>query len=193
VCKRSRYKRKKSEYDDDTGGKRGKSKGRKRKKAPVVDDSDNYTKIPALVMWYLPVVDRLKRLFANPKDAKLMTWHNTLPNDGKYRHPTNATQWKKFDVEHKDFSDEPRSVRFALSTDGMNPFGEMRNPHNTWPVILSLYNIPSWLCHKRKYLMLAIVISGPKEPGNDIDTFLEPLMEDMQILWEVGFRMWDEA
>jgi hypothetical protein len=41
--------------------------------------------------------------------------------------------------------------------------------------------------------MLAIVISGPKEPGNDIDTFLEPLMEDMQILWEVGFRMWDEA
>jgi hypothetical protein len=26
-------------------------------------------KIPNLVMWYLPVVDRLRSLFVNPKDA----------------------------------------------------------------------------------------------------------------------------
>jgi len=32
-------------------------------------------KIPALVIWYLPVVDRLRSLFANPEDAKLMSWH----------------------------------------------------------------------------------------------------------------------
>jgi hypothetical protein len=29
-------------------------------------------KVPSLVMWYLSVVDRLRCLFANPKDAKLM-------------------------------------------------------------------------------------------------------------------------
>jgi hypothetical protein len=70
-------------------------------------------------------------------------------------------------------------VRFALSTDGMNPFGEMTNPHSTWSVILSIYNIPSWLCHKRKYLLLTILVSGPKQDDIDIDVFLEPLMEDM--------------
>jgi hypothetical protein len=74
----------------------------------------------------------------------------------------------------------------------MNPFGEMMNPHNTWPVILSLYNIPPWLCHKRKYLMLTILVLGPKAASIDIDLFLEPLMEDMQKLWEERIRVWDE-
>jgi hypothetical protein len=31
-------------------------------------------KIPTLVMWYLPVTDRLRRIFLNPKEAVLMTW-----------------------------------------------------------------------------------------------------------------------
>jgi hypothetical protein len=51
--------------------------------------------------------------------------------------------------------------------------------HSTWPVILAMYNIPTWLRHKRKYLMLSILIRGPKKAGTDIDVFLEPLMEDM--------------
>ena len=37
---------------------------------------DNKTKIPQLVMWYLSVKDRLKRLFSNPRDAELMRWHH---------------------------------------------------------------------------------------------------------------------
>jgi hypothetical protein len=35
------------------------------------------------------------------------------------------------------------------------------------------------LCHKRKYLMLSILIQGPKQVDTDIDVFLKPLMEDM--------------
>jgi hypothetical protein len=42
------------------------------------------------------------------------------------------------------------------------------------------------LCHKRKYLMLSILIQGPKQAGTDIDVFLEPLMEDMTKLWNEG-------
>jgi hypothetical protein len=36
-----------------------------------------------------------------------------------------------------------------------------------------------------------MVISKPKQPDNDIDVFLEPLMEDMKILWEKGVKMMD--
>jgi hypothetical protein len=39
---------------------------------------------------------------------------------------------------------------------------------------------------------LATLISGPKQAGDDIDVFLEPLMEDMQKFWEYGVTMWDE-
>jgi hypothetical protein len=68
----------------------------------------------------------------------------------------------------------------------------MRNPHSTWPVIMCIYNLPQWLCHKRKYLLLTTLISGPKQAGIDIDVFLDPLMEDMQKLWEHGVNVWDE-
>jgi hypothetical protein len=78
------------------------SKGKKRKKAPKKTSKstskekelDYYAlkKIPALVMWYLPIVDRLRCLFANLEDAKLMSWHasNEHQNDGKLRHPADG-------------------------------------------------------------------------------------------------------
>jgi hypothetical protein len=32
-------------------------------------------KIPALVMWYLPVIDHLKHVLSNPRDAELAHQH----------------------------------------------------------------------------------------------------------------------
>src|SRR5436189_5403152 len=45
---------------------------------------------------------------------------------------------------------------------------------------------------KRKYLMLSILIQGLKQPGNDIDVFLEPLLKDIAKLWNDGELVWDE-
>ena len=84
-----------------------------------------------------------------------------------------------------------RNVRFALSTDGMNTFSDLSSSHSTLPVILTFYNLPPYLCLKRRYLLLTMLISGPKQPGNDIYVFLEPLMEDMKMLWEEGVKMMD--
>jgi hypothetical protein len=48
-----------------------------------VDDKNNSDKednkkrnIPALVMWYLPMIDHLKCVFSNPRDAELVCWHS---------------------------------------------------------------------------------------------------------------------
>jgi hypothetical protein len=75
----------------------------------------------------------------------------------------------------------------------MNPIGELSSSHSTWPVILTVYNLPPYLCQKRKYLMLTMLISGPRQPGNDIDVFLEPFMEEMQMLFDVGVQMVDAS
>jgi hypothetical protein len=74
----------------------------------------------------------------------------------------------------------------------MNPFAERSSKHSTWPVILTIYNLSPWLMQKQKYLLLTIHISGPTQPGVDMDIFLEPLMEDMKILWETGNQILDE-
>lgn len=40
--------------------------------------------------------------------------------------------------------------------------------------------------------MMPLLIEGPKQPGNDIDVFLEPLMEDLETLWHDGVKVLDE-
>jgi hypothetical protein len=47
------------------------------------------TKVPAMVMWYFPIIPRLKRLFRNKENAKfLMTWHKSdRKQDHMLRHP----------------------------------------------------------------------------------------------------------
>ena len=138
------------------------------------------------------MIPRLERLFANPASAKLLCWHaDERKKDGKLRHPADASQWREIDNKYIIFAKESRNIRFALSTDGMNPFGNMTTTHSTWPVLLSIYNLPPWLCIKRKYIMLSVLIPGPKQPGNDIDVYLEPLVQDLLKLWETGVEVWD--
>jgi hypothetical protein len=68
----------------------------------------------------------------------------------------------------------------------VNPFGNQSSTHSTWPVVLSLYNLPPWLCKKHKYMMLTILVSGPMQPGDCIDVYFRPLVDDFKILWKPG-------
>ena len=45
-------------------------------------------RVPAKVMWYAAIIPRLKRLFRNKEQAKLMRWHKEdRMKDGKLRAP----------------------------------------------------------------------------------------------------------
>jgi hypothetical protein len=81
VCSVSRYKRSYNDVYVDTMKKKNK------KKIAIcpesVDDKNDSDKednkrrkIPALVMWYLPVIDCLERVFSNSRDAELVCWHS---------------------------------------------------------------------------------------------------------------------
>ena len=42
-------------------------------------------------------------------------------------------------------------------------------------------------------MLMPLLIQGPKEPGNDIDVFLRPLVDELLLLWkDEGVRVWDE-
>ncbi|XP_052138879.1 uncharacterized protein LOC127757419 [Oryza glaberrima] len=67
----------------------------------------------------------------------------------------------------------------------------MSSSHSTWPVLIANFNLPPWLCFTRKYIMLCLLIQGPRQPGNDIDVFLEPVIDELEILWKEGVETWD--
>ena len=67
----------------------------------------------------------------------------------------------------------------------------MSSKHSCWPVILILYNLPPWLCMKRKFMMLSLLISGPRQLGKNIDVYLSPLVDDLKTLWEKWVETYD--
>ena len=149
-------------------------------------------KIPAKVMWYFPILPRFRRLFSIPETAKSLTWHADMrKNDGMLRHPADSPQWIKIDKDFHDFGKEPRNLRLALASDGVNPHGNQSSTHSTWPVILMIYNLSPSFIMKRKYMMLSMLISGPRQPGHDIDIYLAPLIEDLKLMWDSGIEVFD--
>jgi hypothetical protein len=74
----------------------------------------------------------------------------------------------------------------------MNPF-QNSSTDSTWSIVLMILNLPLWLCKKQKYIMMSGLISGPQQPGNDINTYFRPLVEDLKVMWcNDGVREWDE-
>ena len=111
--------------------------------------------------------------------------------DGKLRHPADSQAWKKVDYINPEFKNEPRHIRLGLAADGVNPHRSLSSRHSSWPVFLVMYNLPPWLVMKRKFMMLSLMISGPKQPGHDIDVYLAPLIDDLKELYENGVEAYD--
>ncbi|KAL0005925.1 hypothetical protein SO802_013486 [Lithocarpus litseifolius] len=175
-CKVSRWKTNEASV---TGNNASSSKGKK--------------KAAKILRWF-PLKPRLQRLFLSPDLASFMKWHvNGRTDDGVMRHPADSDAWKMFDTTHLQFSSEPRNVRLGLVADGFNPFGIMSTTHSTWPVMLVPYNLLPWLCMKRSSLILSLVIPSPTSPRIAIDVYLQPLVEELRELWDVGVEAFDAS
>nr|XP_017239640.1 PREDICTED: uncharacterized protein LOC108212424 [Daucus carota subsp. sativus] len=142
----------------------------------------------ANAMWYFLIIPRFKRMFKSPATAELMSWHsNKRIQDGQMHHPADSASWRNVDYRWPEFGSESRNIRLALAADGINPHNNgLTNRYTCWPVVLVTYNLPPWLCMKRKFMMLTILVSGPHEPGNNIDVYLQPLIDDLKKLLEEG-------
>ena len=149
-------------------------------------------RVPQKILRYFPVTPRLQRLYMRATTSDYMRWHKEgLVKDGKMRHPADSMAWKHVDEKYPDFALDPRNVRLGLASDGFNPFGMLNVTYTTWPVILIPYNLPPWLCLKQPFWMISMLIPGPKSPGNNIDVYLEPLIDELKDLWINGVATWD--
>lgn len=124
--------------------------------------------------------------------AEDLRWHfHNKSNDGKMRHPVDSVTWDLVNDKWELFAADPRNLRLGLSTDGFNPFSMLSSTYSCWPVMLVTYNLSPALCMKKENIMLTLLILGPKQPGNDIDIYLEPLIEDLECLWHNGVVTYD--
>ncbi|GKA88420.1 putative transposon, En/Spm-like protein [Tanacetum coccineum] len=150
-----------------------------------------YENIPTKVMWYFPIIPRLQRLFKIRSISEDLRWHATRRIiDGVLRHPADSQAWHTIDEKFPKIAEDPRNLRLGISADGVNVNTGNRH-HSVWPILTVIYNLPPWLCMKRKFIMLSVLISGYL--GNDIDVFLEPLVDDLHTLFETGVDTYDAS
>ncbi|XP_016683822.1 uncharacterized protein [Gossypium hirsutum] len=146
------------------------------------DENDAQSKKkPIKILRYFLLIPRLQRLFMSSKTTESMTWHHDgLTDDGLLRHPTDSLAWKSFDSKFPSFASDPQSVRLGLAFDRFNPYKIMSTAYNTWPVVPVSYNLPPWICMKQSFFILSMIIPEEKGPENDIDIYLQSLIEELK-------------
>ncbi|CAM8892935.1 unnamed protein product [Rhodiola kirilowii] len=105
--------------------------------------------------------------------------------------PCDSEAWKEFDRKFLDFAQDARNVRLGLATDGFNPFGAAALSHSTWPIVLMPYNLPPSLCMKKEFNILAMLISGLKSLEKCLNVFMQPLIEELNMLWDTRALTFD--
>ncbi|KAK9050828.1 hypothetical protein SSX86_030202 [Deinandra increscens subsp. villosa] len=149
-------------------------------------------KVPNLVMTYMPIGPRLQRLFYSKKTAQHLTWHAVHHRQlGKMIHPSEGRAWEHFDSVFPDFAQETRNIRLGLCTDGFSPNSSKGAPYSCWPVFITVYNLPPWLALKERYIQIPLIIPGPKNPTHNLDVFLQPLIEELKLLFTDGIETYD--
>ena len=84
-------------------------------------------------------------------------------------------------------------MRLGLASDGFNPFSTMSLSHSIWQVVFMIYNLPPWMCKKQPNILMSLLIPGPNAFGNDIDVYLQPLINELRELWEDGVNAFDAS
>ncbi|XP_019435866.1 PREDICTED: uncharacterized protein LOC109342310 [Lupinus angustifolius] len=83
---------------------------------------------------------------------------------------------------------DPRNVCLGLATDGFNPFGTLSSTYSIWPCFLWIaISSISPIGGRSQYDL------SENTPGNNIDVYLRPLVEELKELWNDGVETFDSS
>ena len=107
------------------------------------------------------------------------------------RHPVDSPTWLHFDSQYLDFIVKMRNVKLGLASDGFNSFTNMSKRYSIWSVMTVVYNLPPQMCMKQTSTMMSLLIPGPTKLENDIDVYMQPLIEELKELQVNGVETYD--
>ncbi|XP_070057821.1 uncharacterized protein [Nicotiana tomentosiformis] len=82
-------------------------------------------------MHYLPLIPRLKWLYASMLYVPHMIWYyENRRSPSVMCHPSDGEAWKHFDRTYPNYASEPRNVRLGLCADGFMPFSISATPYS---------------------------------------------------------------
>lgn len=90
--------------------------------------------------------------------------------------------WKEFMEYNGDpFLVEEHNLALTLNMDFFQPFKHVQ--YSLGAIYLTIMNLPRDIRYKQENIILVGLIPGPREPKHDINTYLEPLVEELSNFW----------
>lgn len=96
--------------------------------------------------------------------------------------------WKEFQfVDNKPFLAAQHNLGLMLNVDWFCPF--KHSPYSVGVIYLTIMNLPRHLRFKKENIILVGLIPGPHEPPLHINSYLDPLVDELHDLWKVGVQI----
>lgn len=87
--------------------------------------------------------------------------------------------WKE--LQQSGFFESPYNLAVTLNVDWFQPYRRVRD--SVGVLYLCIANLPYYLRYKQENIILVGIIPGPKEPKLTINSYLEPLVDELKEFW----------
>ncbi|KAI8479735.1 hypothetical protein Bbelb_425380 [Branchiostoma belcheri] len=133
---------------------------------------------------YNSVVESLQELVSKPSfQEKCEQWRERDVSGTGMTDVYDGKVWNEFQyVNGTPFLAEPNNLALMLNCDWYQPY--KHSEYSVGVLYLVVLNLPREERFKEENMIVVGLIPGPKEPKIDINSFLEPLVDELQDLWK---------
>ena len=149
-----------------------------------VRQGSQFKLVPRKVYAYISLKTSLSQLCSQTDFLqKCEHWRNCDMTQGILTDVYDGAIWKAFQVvDNKPFLQVPNNLCMKLNLDWFNPFEHIQ--YSVGVIYLVVENIPRSERYKLENIIIVGTIPGPKEPKNNINSYLKPLIDELIILWK---------
>ena len=95
------------------------------------------------------------------------------------------------ELKDSGYFDSPYSLAVSLNVDWFQPYSRVTDSIGV--IYLSILNLPRQVRYKQENILLVGIIPGPKEPKQNINSYLSPLVDELKEFWiGVSTKIFDE-
>ncbi len=146
--------------------------------------NDNKHYYPRKVYCYSSLIDNLTSLLQREGVLKSCEhWRNRSIPSGMLGDIYDGRVWNEF-LNDKQFLLAPHNLGLILNVDWFNPF--KHSPYSVGAIYLVLLNLPRSERYKVENVLLVGLLPGPTEPHLNLNTYLDPLVDELIVLWNDG-------
>ena len=144
---------------------------------------------PHKVYCYNSITDTLKQLIQRQGFVtRCEQWRLRGTSDGFLSDIFDGRMWKDWQyVDGKPYLASPNNYAFMLNVDWFQPF--KHSLYSVGALYIVLTNLPMAERFNPGNIFLVGIIPGPHEPRLTINTYLQPLVDELNILWKKGINV----